>query len=117
MVLDVRFDTDREASIVNGKKLEIAACNKRRNSMPFVDPGKLNASWFAIGPNNPFNHCAVIRMHDEKKYDPQKTYYVLVVTKRPRDKGYNESELEKLKHAMFQRVVVSGSLCGFVISL
>lgn len=86
---DLRFDADRETLIVKVRQFENCRMKQEEKEHAiYADSGRVGSLWFDIGVENPFKHCVVIGMRDDKKENPQKTYYILVIQEESPNKRY-----------------------------
>ena len=63
----------------------------------FANLRKVGSLWFDIGDKAQFKHCVIVRMRKDEKEDPQKTYYILVVQKKPLVKRYKRLGVREVK--------------------
>jgi hypothetical protein len=87
---DLRFHTDRESLIVKVRQFENCRLGVGENEHTiFADSRKVGCLWFDIRANREFKHCVVVGMPEDRRVeDPHKKYYIIVVQKKPQDKGY-----------------------------
>ena len=90
---DLRFDTNREALVVKIRQFE--NCQMGQEHAIFADPGRVGSLWFDMATKIEFRHCVVVGMCQDRKEDPRKTYYILVVREKPREyEGLGVGEVE-----------------------
>jgi hypothetical protein len=78
----LRFDTDREALVVEIRQFENCQMEQEEKEHAIVaNLGRAGSLWFDVVTKVEFRHCVVVGMREGQGKDPQKTYYILAVTR------------------------------------
>ena len=86
---DLRFGADQEALIVKVRQFKNCRLKPEGKVCAILaGPQSVGSLWFDMETNNQSEHCVVVGVRGDMKKDPEKTYYILVVLKEPRDSEY-----------------------------
>ena len=95
---DLQFDTDQKVLIVKVRQFKNCRMKQEEKEHTiFANLGKVGSLWFDMGADTQFKHCVIVGMRKDKKEDPQKTYYILVVQKKPLVKRYKRLGVGEVK--------------------
>jgi len=108
---DLRFDTDSKALIVKVRQFENCRMEpEEKECAIFADSERVGSLWFDMGANIQFKYCVVVGMRVDGEEDPQKTYYILVILKKPLRKGYKRLGVGEVKAPYVSKKSDTGKL-------
>jgi hypothetical protein len=108
---DLRFDVNRKVLIVKVRQFENCQIKEEEKEYAiYADSGRVGSLWFDMEAKNPFKHCVVIGMRNDKKENSQKTYYILVIQEKSPNKGYKRLGVGEVEACYVSKESFAGKL-------
>lgn len=108
---DLRFGAGQGALIVKVRRFKNCRLKPKGKVCAILAGLKsVGSLWFDMETNNQSEYCVVVGMREDTKKDPEKTYYILVVLKEPRDNEYKRLGVGEIQACYVSRESDPGTL-------